>query len=1055
MLATLHRWNAIRIEIFKSRKINITNKLPSKQSAIGQAELILSNVKTCKLTADIYVNGSHESKMPALTALSFFDKDRTPLVGPFSGISQSSIHGPYVYLGKPNSDGLMTVNATFPVPEGAAFLEAKIYRWSAKEVNLINSPRLSIEKVDTPITYSGSLGEIDIEVQQGETYEIQICAPDAAPFKSRFAIVIPRFFDINNEEVPPTDDLPVSKKVGPYRYLAPSKNQHAQAFASASIIAPAKAIRMHAEVLRWQGDEILGMVDITAICLQSVLPVWAEGRLNMSPSFPDVVFSGELEVKGEFGTSGPVIEVLFESSKGKLLLTHAEGLEQSERFINFASVDLQCVNGRIPFHFTFKWPLTAQWLIWRLRSAPGQILKPIGEFELKQFEVSPSALLAELPASAKSSMDLDLNECDLQRSALFTAPFWDGIARKKLQLLGEVICSAQTDDWIAVSFSLKLKSAFPPNAQINILPIYFDCNGSILALNEIIGCIPSSEVGGLVRFASAKYSPTGQVVFREAFLTPQGAAFAAFYVLAEGQSVNGSATTLAADRVDPEAVHAGLDTTQMNRSQIEQAIQIAEQTGDIPVRQMLAVALASLVEKDQKLAHRAHLLTDRMTELDPEWLPPLPIQPAYDPDPTAILHLFKVIYPDESTGGAVRSTAIVDAQAAKGLRPIVCMPLNSPRSGMDRTVQDGIIEIERNGVRICYPYYRALSRKQIRSTDLLSLETVLWNRTARAHNIGLIHAASGFNGYENALKGVALARANNLPLVYEVRSFHEHTWRPAMAQHMSDRLTRLRMAQEDRCMAAADAVVTISQAMIQNLFERGVPKEKLFFVPNAIDPIFETLPPRDEVILLRDQYHILNKTTIGYISNFSQREGHQILLDAFTRLIADGHDLHLVMVGDGPERSKILHEVESRKLVNRVVMPGNIDHSQIRTWYHAIDLFVVPRIADFASDYVTPLKPFEAMSQGVPLIMSDRPVTAEIAGAEGKRATVFPAGDCFALAQTIKKELADQSGLVARAEITRKWIMEERVWSSVVQRYDDAYEGARKAHADRKDRIDQ
>jgi glycosyltransferase involved in cell wall biosynthesis len=155
------------------------------------------------------------------------------------------------------------------------------------------------------------------------------------------------------------------------------------------------------------------------------------------------------------------------------------------------------------------------------------------------------------------------------------------------------------------------------------------------------------------------------------------------------------------------------------------------------------------------------------------------------------------------------------------------------------------------------------------------------------------------------------------------------------------------------------------------------------------------------------------------------------------------------MVGDGPERSGIIDEIHKRRLDDRALLPGNVDHAEVRLWYHAIDLFVVPRIADFASDYVTPLKPFEAMSQGIPVIMSDRPVTAEIAGQSGERAAIFPAGDDQALAEAILAEFSDMDRLHRRARQAREWVLSERVWSSVVTRYDEAYEQARRRHFDR------
>lgn len=1048
--AALHKWGATQIEVINPFEIAVIERA---EPPLGKMAASLIGGDSCKLTAIMDVKGSHKMRPPALATLFFRGKDGEPLDGPFSGALKSEKYGPFVYLGKPGHDGRLVDEVALPVPPGAVSVEVTAFRGSAKAVALAEPLALSVTqpKVVARHRHRDVLAEIDVEVQQGETYEITFRAGGSSPLTPRFALVTPQFFDANGTEVGPAENLPVSPAFGPYRYLTPSsQNTNTANLATATLIAPARATRMHAEILRWNGTGDFGKVEAKATSLQDTMPVLAQGELLGISSSQDIVLSGKIKIATDSCTKPAVLQLLFKSADGDLLLTHAEGLQASDQFLNFWPLKPRRDDGILPFHLTFKWPAVAQRLVWRLRSEPGQIVAPIGELALRPLDISALSTLAELPASARSQGDLSPDMCDLLRSTSSTSALWDGIARHELTLLGEAFHTTNVHDWMTMSADLKLEDPLPATAPIVVCPLYFDSSGALLPLSALCGCTSLSGIG-LARYATSGPMPAGPAFCRESFLTPPDAAFVAFYVLSQDGATKAKATRLSALKVPPDSVHAELDTTRMDQRQIEQAIQIAERTGDLPSRRALAAALASWVPKDLRLKQRAQALANEMVDLDPQWLPPLQRQAAFNPDPVKVLHLFKVIYPDESTGGAVRSTAIVEAQAARGLRPIVCMPLNS--SPM-LAAEDGIIEVERKGVLVCYPHYSGFIRKKIEPAKLLSLEAVLWNRVARTQRTGLIHAASGFRGYENALKGIAVARANNLPFLYEVRSFHEHTWRPADAPQMSDRLTELRMAQENRCMAAADAVVTISQAMMRNLAERGVPEERLFFVPNAIDPAFETRPAASDVTELRLQQGILDKTTIGYISNFSQREGHRILLDAFTQLVADGHDLHLVMVGDGPERAKILHEAQKRNLAERVIMPGNVDHAQIRTWYHAIDLFVVPRIQDFASDYVTPLKPFEAMSQGIPLVMSDRPVTAEIAGDKNERASVFPTGDSLALAGIINAELADRPRLIARAALAHDWVMAERVWSNVVQRYDTAYEATRKFHAARrKERI--
>lgn len=900
---------------------------------------------------------------------------------------------------------------------------------------------------------SDILAEIDIEVTHGETYEVLFRASCAKPLTQRFALVTPHFFDAENKPLKPVGNVAVLDRIGAYSYLVPSKGTEKDAcLATATFIAPAGAVRMKAQVLPSQmTKEDLGAIKVATVCLGDMERFSAEGRIDLDETLPDVIFSGEVGIDSPLRKALGIVDILFLSADGRPILVNVDGLQSSERFLNYMPLNCQHDRDRLSFQVGFSLPPQARWLHWRLRPDPGQSIAVIGDFRVTRQETSITSALAALPMSARKLAIFDEGDCNAIHRSLPLDPLWRNIFSGKLALLGEVICLTAHDDWIEISGSIELQEPLPVSSRIVVCPIYFNSKKIALNSDSLPGCTALPATGP-VRYVTPASSTDLRISLREAFLTPKNAVFAAFYIVALDESTTAIVNDLAANPVHPDAVYADINTSLMDQGQVEQAVQIAEQTRNLPIQRLLAIALASWNPKDVPARERAQNLSNILADLDDSWLPVLPPQQAYEPNPSTILHLFKVIYPDESSGGAVRGTSIVEAQARAGLQPVVCMPLNSPRPDVEPSRGDGIDEVNRSGVLIAYPYYPGMDRKKIAPADLLSIETVLWNRIARRHRAGLVHAASGFRGYENALKGVSLARANNLPLLYEVRSFHEHTWRPISARRMGDSVTKLRILQENRCMAAADAVATISQAMVEKLIERGVPEDRLILVPNAIDPIFETLAPQDEVAALRQRHGIYGKTTIGYISNFSQREGHGILLDAFTRLVAEGRDFYLVMVGDGPERANILKKVEKRKLSGRVILPGNVDHSQVRGWYHAIDLFVVPRIPDFASDYVTPLKPFEAMSQGIPLVISERPVTAEIAGAARDRASVFPAGDSDALAELIGSELDDPGKLQARAARAREWVMAERVWSNVVRRYEDAYEVARRFHADRNKR---
>ena len=278
--------------------------------------------------------------------------------------------------------------------------------------------------------------------------------------------------------------------------------------------------------------------------------------------------------------------------------------------------------------------------------------------------------------------------------------------------------------------------------------------------------------------------------------------------------------------------------------------------------------------------------------------------------------------------------------------------------------RDGLFKTNIDDIEIWLTQLSGFVPRRIPKDTLLTFETQLLAKIALAVKPAVIHAASGFRGYENALKGLALARSLDLPFVYEVRSFHEHCWREMADGILDMPLTKMRKAQEDRCLSEADSVVTISDAMAERLRSRGVDASRLFVVPNSIERRFLELPDPLAVTRFREQWQLDNVKVIGYVSNISKCEGHSILCEAFAAIHAQNADTKLLIVGDGPQREETEKLVQSLGIAEAVVFTGSIDHAEIVEAYEAIDIFVVPRLPDPASDCVTPMKSVEAADVG-------------------------------------------------------------------------------------------
>src|SRR5690606_6932188 len=211
-----------------------------------------------------------------------------------------------------------------------------------------------------------------------------------------------------------------------------------------------------------------------------------------------------------------------------------------------------------------------------------------------------------------------------------------------------------------------------------------------------------------------------------------------------------------------------------------------------------------------------------------------------------------------------------------------------------------------------------------------------------------------------ALVGLALAQRLDVPFVYEVRGFQEATWTSSPARGERGEYYRRRVEQENRCMHAADAVITIAEAMAEEIVGRGIPSSKVAVVPNAVDT--ERFSPRPKRQDLIERCGIGDRFVIGYISNLGAREGIEHLIEAVMTLPDRGGAGACVLAGGGPRRPTGQAQTAELDRAEHGVRAAHVPGEMSEDDYALSDLRGVPRSGGRAARLVTPRRPLEAMA---------------------------------------------------------------------------------------------
>lgn len=201
----------------------------------------------------------------------------------------------------------------------------------------------------------------------------------------------------------------------------------------------------------------------------------------------------------------------------------------------------------------------------------------------------------------------------------------------------------------------------------------------------------------------------------------------------------------------------------------------------------------------------------------------------------------------------------------------------------------------------------------------------------------------------------------------------------------------------------------------------AVPPDRIHLVPLGIElaPLLAA-PTRSAA---RAALHLPSEAFIaGVIGRLDRGKGQEYLLRAVARLRADGHDIHVLLVGEETrgERQGYARELallaESLRLTNHVHFRGFV--ADVPTAYAALDVFTLTSLSE-TYGMVT----IEAMAAGCPVIATDSGGTPDLltlgqeAPAMGPRtgsngtvgqALLVPPGDADALERALLRFMTER-----------------------------------------------
>jgi len=224
--------------------------------------------------------------------------------------------------------------------------------------------------------------------------------------------------------------------------------------------------------------------------------------------------------------------------------------------------------------------------------------------------------------------------------------------------------------------------------------------------------------------------------------------------------------------------------------------------------------------------------------------------------------------------------------------------------------------------------------------------------------------------------------------------------------------------------------LVVLTSFIRNRFvTAGIPQEWIQVAPDAVmvSKFSTPLSKKEARIELRLPNNAYLMGYVGTLKTMRMEKGVACAVHSLGELPPE---VHLVVVGGETEdiaEYKTLAEKEG--VAGRVVFVGKVAHAKVPLYLKAFDIVVAP-FPDFEHYrfFMSPLKIFEYMASGVPMIVSDLPSLREVLSE--RTAAFIPPADASALAKKVLELRAHPEAAQTMAEAAKEDARARFSWSA-------------------------
>ena len=235
--------------------------------------------------------------------------------------------------------------------------------------------------------------------------------------------------------------------------------------------------------------------------------------------------------------------------------------------------------------------------------------------------------------------------------------------------------------------------------------------------------------------------------------------------------------------------------------------------------------------------------------------------------------------------------------------------------------------------------------------------------------------------------------------------------------------------------------VTVNTSFLQARVRSLAPEnQRVLLVPNAASSGRFQIPIAKAIAQVRRRHQLEGRPVITYIGSMNlANHPVDLLLESFVQVVSKVPQAVLMLVGGGADLVPLQSRAAELGIEQSTFFIGRVPPDDVPAYYAVADISVDPVLSDEIAQARSPLKLYESLAAGIPVVTGDVGDRQQTLGSND--AMLVPAGDAVALGERLSALLQDSA---ARARL-KNWAINHReqfFWENRCDNFIRIYEPA-------------